>query len=126
MGDAVLLKPVEEGSRCVDHLRFLHDHHTLEVGVNPAGSQVGPNSNVGVITGAFLLVVDAAEPLVEEVVEALVDVVCLAHDDRVALNGRVADGSYCVDLERGEILCRQLNQCTYEGQYVIVSGNYVN
>ena len=99
VGDAVLLKPVEERSRRVDHLRLLHDHHTLEVGVHSARSQVGPDGNVCVVAVTSVLVVDATEPLVEEVVEAFVDVVRLAHDDCVALYGRVADGSYRVDLE---------------------------
>ena len=102
VGDAVLLKPVQEWSWRVHHLRLLHNHNTLEVGVHSARSQVGSDGNVGVVTGTPVLVVDPTEPLVEEVVEAFVDVVCLAHDYCVALYGRVADGSYRVDLEERE------------------------
>ena len=99
MCDAVLLESVQEWRRRVVHLRLLHNHHTLEVGVHAARTEVGADGDVGVVTRTLVLVVDATETLVEEVVETLVNVVCLTHDDRVAFYGRVADGSYCVDLE---------------------------
>lgn len=35
----------------------------------------------------FLGVVNPTEPLVEEVIEGLMDVICLAHYHRVSLNG---------------------------------------
>ena len=64
---------------------------------------MGPDCNVGVVARPLLGVVDAAETLVEEVIETLMDVVSLAHDYRVTLDGRVADCSDGVDLGGGEI-----------------------
>ena len=96
--NAILLKAVEEGCWCVLHLRLLNDHHTLEVGVHTGGFCVSPNSNVGVVTGAFQGVINLTKALVEEVIEAFMYIICLCHDHCVTFNDRVTDGSNCVDL----------------------------
>ncbi len=36
VGDAVLLESVEEWRGCILHLRLLHHHHALEVGMDTA------------------------------------------------------------------------------------------
>ena len=97
MRQVVLLKAIEEGRGNVLNVRLLHHQHTLKVRVHSAGLDVRPDGHVGIVTGA-VLGVDAVEAAVEEVVEALVDGVGLRHDHRVALCGRVADGSYGVHL----------------------------
>ena len=98
MSDAVLLKTIEEGSGCVLHLRLLHNNYALEVGMHAGGLEVSPNRNVGVVTGSLLGVIDPAETLVEEVIEALMNVIRLAHHDSVTLDCRVTDCSNRVDL----------------------------
>ena len=97
--DTILLQAVEEGCWCVLHLRLLDNHHTLKVGVHAGGFQVGPNSNVGVVTGAPLGVINLTKALVEEVIEAFMNIICLSHHHCVAFNDRVTDGSNRVDLE---------------------------
>ena len=87
------------------YLRLLHDHHTLKLGIYFTWSRVRPNSNVGVKLGTFLFVIDvaiidAAKSLVEKIVEALMNVISLAHNDCVALYDRVTNSSYSVDLGR--------------------------
>ena len=99
MSDAVLLKPVQKRRRSVFHFRLLHHNHALEVGVDATWPEVGSNCNVGVVSRSVLLVVDSPESLVEEVVEALVNVVCLTHDHSVPLYGRVANCCYRIDLK---------------------------
>ena len=59
---------------------------------------MGPNGNVGVVTGAPLGVINPAKALVEEVIEAFMNVICLCHYHCVAFNGRVTDGYDCIDL----------------------------
>ena len=79
MGDAVLLKSVQEWSRGVKELRLLHNHHTLEVLVNTTRLVMAANGNVSVEPG-FLVgvwVINASKVLVEQVIEALVNVICL-------------------------------------------------
>ena len=98
MGDEVLLKPIQKGCWSVFHLGLLHHHHTLEVGMNSGWLQIGPNGNVGVVERAVVRVINTSELLAEQVVETLMDVVSLAHDNGVPLDSRVADGSYGVDL----------------------------
>ena len=63
---------------------------------------MGPNGNIGVVANPLLGVINLAEALVEEVIEAFVDVICLGHNHRVAFNGRVTNGSNCVDLKEGK------------------------
>ena len=79
MGDAVLLKSVQEWSRGVKELRLLHNHHTLEVLVNTARLVMAANGNVSVepwlLVGVW--VINASKVLVEQVIEALVNVICL-------------------------------------------------
>lgn len=99
VNDAILLKPVQKRSRSVFHFGLLHHNHTLEVGVHATRPQVGSNCNVGVVAGSLMGVVDATEPLVEEVVKALVNVICLTHYYSVSFNGRVSNGCYCIDLQ---------------------------
>ena len=55
--------------------------------MNTAGPEVGTNRNVGVVSGALLGVINATESLVEEIVEAFVNIICLAHYNRVAFYG---------------------------------------
>ena len=85
--DAIFLKAVEEGCWCVLHLRLLDDYNTLEVRVHTGGFQVGPNGNVGVVTGALLGDINLTKALVEEVIETFMDVICLYHDHCVAFDG---------------------------------------
>ena len=79
LGDAVLLKSVQEWSRGVRELRLLHNHHTLEVLVHTAGLVMAANGNVSVepwlLVGVW--VINASKVLVEQVIEALVNVICL-------------------------------------------------
>ena len=86
MTDAVLLKPVQERGRSGFNIRLFDHDHTHKVRVYSTGPQVGPNGYVGIVTGAVLWVVYPTEPLIEEIIKALVDVVCLAHDDGVAFD----------------------------------------
>ena len=97
--DAILLKAVEEGCWCVLHLRLFNDHHTLKVGVHTRGFCVGPNSNTGVVARPFPGDIDPAEALVEELIKTFMDVIRLSHHHCVSFNGRVTNGSNCVDLE---------------------------
>ena len=99
--NAILLKAVEEGCWCVLHFRLVNDHHTLEVGVHTRGFYVSSNSNIGVEASALLGIINPAKALVEEVIEAFMYVICLDHDHCVTFNGRMTDGSNCVDLGRG-------------------------
>ena len=76
---------------------MLHHHYTLEIRVHPAWLDVSANGNVGIVTGARVGV-NTMESPVEEIIETLVNGICLAHYDRVSLGSRVADGSNCVHL----------------------------
>ena len=96
--DAILLKAVEKGYWCALHLKLLNDHNTLEVGVHTRGFCVGPNSNVGVVTGALLGIINLMKALVEEIIEAFMNIICLCHYHCVAFNGRVTDGCNRIDL----------------------------
>ena len=116
MADAVLLKPVEEGGRSPGYLALLHHNHTLKVLVDAAWLQVGTDGYVGIVTRAVLRVVYASEALVEQVVETLVDVVGLAHEYSVTLNGRMPDGSNSVDLKIGI----HKDNGTYRRHYTII------
>ena len=100
MCDAVLLKAVEEGCWCFLHLRRLDDHDTLEVRIYTRRLQVGSNGNVGVVASAFLRIINFVEALVEKVIEAFMDVICLGHDYCVTFNGRMTNCSNCTDLGR--------------------------
>ena len=117
MSDAIFLKSVEEGRGCILHFRFLQDDHTLKVGVHTARLQMGPYGNIGVVPWPFLGVIDPPKSLVEEVVETLMNIISLTHDDRVALDGRVADGSYRVDLRREQLLKPVISSEQTEGTF---------
>lgn len=64
----------------------------------PARLDVRSYGNVGIVTGPGVGVY-SVKTSVEEVVETLMNAVCLAHDHRVTLCGRVADGCNSVDLK---------------------------
>ena len=96
--ESVLLEAVQEWLRYALQLRFLHHYDALKVLVDATGFDVGTNSNVGKVAWTRVGV-DAVEATVKEVIEALVDAVCLAHDHRMTLGGRVADGSNSVYLK---------------------------
>ena len=98
--DAILLKAVEEGCWCVLHFWFLDDHNTLKVGVHTGWFYVGPNGNIGVVASTLLGIINPTKALVEEVIEAFVDVICLGHDHCVAYGGPVTNSSNCVNLGR--------------------------
>ena len=98
--DAVLLKAVEEGCWCVLHLRLFDNHNTLEVRIHTRWLHVGPNSNVGIVVSTTFRIINLAEALVEEVIEAFVNIICLCHQYCVAFNSRVTDCCNCVDLGR--------------------------
>ena len=100
MCDAVLLKAVEEGCWRFYHLRLLDDHDTLEVRIHTRWFQMGSNGNVSVVASAFLWIINLVEPLVEKVIEAFVDIICLGHDYCVTFNGRMTNRSNCIDLGR--------------------------
>jgi len=97
--DAVLLKAVKEGCWSVFQFRLFDDHHTLEVGIHTRGLCVSPNGNVCVVTSAMLGIVNSTKALIEEVIEAFVDAVCLCHQHRVSFNGRVTNCCNCIDLK---------------------------
>ena len=88
MRETILLKPVQERLRDVLLLQIglLHNHQALKVLVYATRLDVGPDCNVGVITRASVGV-NSVEPPVEEVVETLVDGVCLTQDNSVTLSG---------------------------------------
>ena len=65
--------------------------------MHPAWLDVCPYGDVGIETGTSIGI-NAMEPPVEEVVEALMDGISLAHNYCVTLGCRVPDGSYRVDL----------------------------
>ena len=79
MGDAVLLKAVQEWSRSVGELRLPHNHHTLEVLVHTAWLVVAANGNVSIEPWLLcgVRVINTAKVLVEQVIEALMNVICL-------------------------------------------------
>ena len=58
---------------------------------------MGTYGNVGIVTRTCVCI-NPVEPSVEKVVEALMDAVCLTHDNSVAFRGRMTDSSYSVDL----------------------------
>ena len=95
MRQAILLKAIEEWLG--DILHVLHNHNALKVLVDSARLDVGPNGDAGIVTRARVGI-DPVETPVEEVVEALMDPVRLAHDNCVTLSGGEADGSNGVDL----------------------------
>ena len=97
MGQPVLLKAVQERLWDVAQVRFLHHNKALKVCVDTTRLDVGTDGNVGKVAWPRVGI-DAVEATVEEVIEALMDAVSLAHDDRVTFSGGVADGSNCVDL----------------------------
>ena len=97
VSQTVLLKAVQEWGRCVLHLRLLHHHHTLKLRVHPAGLGVGTYGYVGIVTWS-MNIINPAEPQVEQVIEALVNIISLCHYDCVSLKGRVTNGCYGVDL----------------------------
>ena len=104
--DTAFLKAVEERCWCVLHLRLLDNHNTLEVRVHTGGFHVSSNSNVSVITGAPLGVINFAKALVEQVIKAFMNIICLSHHHCVAFNDRMTDGSNRVDLEsEGKCVC---------------------
>ena len=90
--DAILLKAVEKGWWCVLHLRLLNDHHTLKVRIHTRGFCVSPNGNVGIVASTHFWIINLTKALVEEVIEALMYVICLDHDHCVAFDGRVTAG----------------------------------
>ncbi len=98
VSDEVLLKSVQKRGWGIDYLRFLNHHHTLKVGMNPGWSEVGTNSNVSVIARAFIEVINSSESLIEEVIEALVNIVSLTHDYSVTYNDRVTNSGNGVNL----------------------------
>lgn len=99
MCDAIFLKAIEERRWCVLHFRLLNDHNTLEVRIHTRGFCVSPNGNVGVVARPFPGDINLAKTLVEKIIEALMDIICLSHHHCVAFNDRVTNGSNCVDLE---------------------------
>ena len=98
--NSVLLKPVQERSRSVLHFRFLYNDNTLEVLVDPTRFVVATNGNVCIELGLFgwVRIVNPPEVLVEEVVEALMNVVSLRHQHCLPFFCSMPDGSYGVHL----------------------------
>ena len=88
MRQAILLKAIEEWLRDILHvkIRLLHNHNALKVLVDSARLDVGADGDVGIVTRARVGV-NPVETPVEEVVEALMDPVRLAHDNCVTLSG---------------------------------------
>ena len=79
MGDAVLLKAVQEWSRSVEKLRLFHNHYTLEVLVHAARFVVAANGNVSIESWFLrdIWIVNTAKVLVEQVIETFMNVICL-------------------------------------------------
>ena len=63
---------------------------------------MSPDGNIGVVASPLLGDINLAKSLVEEVVEAFVDVIRLGHHHCVAFDGRVTNGSNRVDLKEGK------------------------
>ena len=99
VGKAVLFKAVQEWGWHVLHFRFLHHNHTLELWVHPAWLGVSPYGYIGIVTRSTVLIVNPAKPLVEQIIEALMDVISLSHYNCVSLNGRVTNCSNGIDLK---------------------------
>ena len=99
--DAVLLKAVQEWSRSVGELWLPHNHYTLEVLVHTAWLVVAANGNVSIEPWLFLRVwvVNTPKVLVEQVIEALMNVICLWHQDSLPFHSSMTDGSNCVNLK---------------------------
>ena len=100
VGQTVLFKAVQEWGWCVLHLRLLHHHHTLKLRVHPAGLGVGTYGYVGIVTRS-MSIINPAEPLIEQVIETLMNIISLCHYNGVSLNGRVTNSCYGVDLGKG-------------------------
>lgn len=77
MADEVLLKAVQKGRWHPLHIGLLNDHHTLEVWVYKAGFSVRANGNIGEVTRSSVGVIYTPKILIEEVVETLVNFICL-------------------------------------------------
>ena len=105
MCDAVLLKPVEEWCRCVFNFRLLHHDNTLEIRMDTTRFKVGTNCNVGVVSRTMFWVINTTKSLVEEIIEALVYVICLAHHHCMTFYSGMANSCNCIDLEKRNTLC---------------------
>ena len=70
----------------------------------------------------MLGVINATESLVEEIIETLMDVICLAHHNCVAFDCRVTNGCNCVDLRNEMKLCKQTT-CVYPNMYTYMYKN---
>ena len=66
--------------------------------MDTAGLVVGTDSDVSVESWTSFGIINASEMLVEEVVETLMKLIGLAHDDSVTNGSRVTDGCYGIDL----------------------------
>ena len=86
MTNAIFLEPIQKGGGSVLDLTLSDHDDALEVPVDPRGFQVSAYGNVGIVTGAVLGVVDPTEPLIEEVIETLMNIISLTHYYSVTLN----------------------------------------
>ena len=102
MTDAIFLEPIQKRSGCVLYLTLSYNDNTLKVPVDPRGFQMGPYGDVGIVTRTVFRVIDPPEPLVEKIVEALMNIISLTHNYCVSFNGRVTYSSYCIDLKNRE------------------------
>ena len=69
--------------------------------------KVSTNCNVGVVSRPVFWVVNATESLVEEIIEALVDVICLTHHHCMTFYSGMANGCNSINLDReqrGDVL----------------------
>lgn len=98
--EPVLLEAVEErlGDDLSTEIRLLHHHQAFKGLVDTAGPDVGPNGNIGIVAGPCVGI-NTMKATIEEIIEALVDAVCLTQDYHVTLGGRVAHSCYGVDLQ---------------------------
>ena len=102
--DTIFFKAIEEGCWCVLQLRLLNDNHTLKVGVHTGGLCMSTNGNVSIVTCALPRNINPAEALVEEVIEAFMNIICLGHHHCVAFDGRVTNGCNCINLGREQLI----------------------
>ena len=106
MRDTVLLKSIEERSRCASNFRFLDDNNTLKIFVNTTRLYYRPNGNVCKVTSAIQMLY-SAKPLIEEGIETFMNIISLTQKNGVSLDCWMSYCSNCVNLWkhawRGEI-----------------------
>lgn len=87
MTDAIFFKPIQERGWSSINLRLFDNYNTTKVRVYSTWSEMGSNGYISIISRTMFGIVYSTEPLIEEVIEALMNVICLTHHYSMALNG---------------------------------------